>query len=113
MGMMFGFASHRRQQLDAELRRMAEELPRLGVDRAYLCGDLAGGSVGAESELELVLVHETREPFHRRSDFFTTHLRPLVGTRFFVYTPAEFDRWQDHDPLLRSVISAGVGLYGA
>ncbi|MFN0146389.1 MAG: hypothetical protein ACKVT1_07765 [Dehalococcoidia bacterium] len=112
MGMMFGFAGHRRQQLEAELRRMAEELPRLGVERAYLAGDLAGGAVRVESDLEIVLVHETAEPFHRRPDFFTTHLRPCVSTRFIVYTPAEFDRWQDDDPFLRAVIGSGAGVTG-
>ena len=113
MGMMFGFATHRRQQLEAELRRMAEELPRLGVARAYLVGDLARGEVRAESELEIVLVHETSERPQRRPDFFTTHLRPRVGTRFHVYTPAEFERWQNDDPLLRGAIAAGPGLADA
>ena len=110
--MMFGFATHRRRQLEAELRRMAEELPRLGVERAYLSGDLARGIVDVESDLEIVVVHETAEPFRRRPDFFTTHLRPRVGTCFIVYTPAEFERWQDGDPILTSVLREGHGLDG-
>lgn len=110
MGIMFGFAAHRREQLQAELRRMAEELPPLGVFRAYLGGDLASGAVTAESDLEIILLHETREPYHRRPDFFTSHLRPRVSTRFIVYTPEEFDRWEDEDPLLRAVVRAGTGL---
>ena len=110
MGIMFGFATHRRQQLDAELRRMAEELPRLGVGRAYLSGDLADGTVDVESELEIVLVHETAEVFHRRPDFFTTHLRPRVATHFIVYTRHEFEALQDDDPVLEAVIRAGTGI---
>ena len=110
MGMMFGFASHRRQELEAEVRRMAEELPRLGVERAYLAGDLADGVVDVESDLAIVLVHETAEVFHRRPDFFTTHLRPRVATRFIVYTPREFEEWQRDDPLLSAVLRAGTGI---
>jgi hypothetical protein len=68
---------------------MARELPQLGVERAWLLGDLDPESVRPESELTLVLAHNTTEPFHRRADFFTTHLRPTVGTRFIVYTEAE------------------------
>ena len=104
---MFGFAAHRRDQLDAELRRMSEELPKLGVQRAYLTGGFAQGAVDHETSLDLVLVHETAEPYHRRADFFTTHLRPRVGANFAVYTPAEFDRYEHDDPLLIAAIRSG------
>jgi hypothetical protein len=100
MGIMFGFAGHRRQQLVAELKRMAAELPQLGVERAWLIGDLATDSMTPSSELELVLIHDTNEPFHRRADFFSTHLRPAVGTRFVVYTPDEAEELQDSDRVL-------------
>jgi hypothetical protein len=105
--MMFGFASHRREQLLAELRRIAGELPQLGVERAWLAGDLALGEVLPESELEIVLVHETAEPFHRRADFFSTHLRPCVGTRFIVYTPEEFRDLETSDRILVAALRDG------
>ena len=41
------------------------------------------------------------EPYHRRADFFATHLRPRVGTRFLVYTPDEFERCAETDPHIR------------
>lgn len=88
--MVFGFATHRRQQLEAEFLRMAGSMRMLGAERFWLTGDLARGSVRPESELELVIVHETELPYRRRSDFFQTHLRPQVGTTFWVYTPQEF-----------------------
>jgi hypothetical protein len=105
--MMFGFGQHRRRQLEEELKRIARELPSLGVERAWLSGDLADGAVSPESELELVVVHESDEPFRRRADFFVSHLRPRVGTRFMVYTPAEFDKFQDVDPSLKLAIAGG------
>ena len=107
MAMMFGFGQHRRQQLEAELKRMAQELPALGVEKAWLAGDLADGAVGPESDLELVLVHESGEPFQRRADFFATHLRPRVGTRFVVYRPTEFEECWDSDPVLLRAMAAG------
>ncbi len=103
--MMFGFAAHRRQLLDGELRRMAAELPALGVLRAYLAGDLAAGTVTPESGLELVLVQDTDEPFHRRADFFMSHLRPRAATEFVVYTPVEFERCAETDPYLIAVLT--------
>lgn len=90
MPMVFGFATHRRQQLEAEFLRIAGSMRQLGAERFWLTGDLARGDTGPDSELELLVVHETEQPFHRRSDFFQTHLRPQVGTTFIVYTPDEF-----------------------
>ena len=108
--MMFGFSKLRRALLVEELQRMASELPRLGVERAWLIGDLADSLVGPESQLEFVVIHKTAEPFHRRSDFFVTHLRPSVGTNFLVYTPDEFDQFSDSDQLLLRAIRGGEGL---
>lgn len=88
--MVFGFATHRRQQLEAEFLRIAGAMRQLGAERFWLAGDLARNTLGPESELELLIVHETERPFHHRSDFFQTHLRPQVGTSFIVYTPDEF-----------------------
>jgi hypothetical protein len=110
--MMFGFSTHRRQQLTDELRRMAAELPALGVERAWLAGDLADNNVSPESALELVLVHHSTERFHRRPDFFTNHLAPRVATRFIVYTPAEFHELNGSDPILVRVQCEGEALDG-
>ena len=88
--MVFGFAAHRRQQLESEFLRIAGSMRQLGAERFWLAGDLARNEVGPDSDLEVLIVHETERPFHRRSDFFQSHLRPQVGTAFIVYTPAEF-----------------------
>ncbi len=102
---MFGFATQRRQMLDAELERLIAEMPQLGMLRMWVIGDLAMGRVTAESVLDLVLVQVTDEPWQRRADFWNVHLRPRVGTRFSVFTPEEFDDLADSDPLL---IKAGT-----
>ncbi len=100
MPIIFGFATHRRQQLEAEFLRIAGSMRPLGAERFWLAGDLARNAVGPDSDLELLIVHQTDQPFHRRSDFFQTHLRPQVGTRFIVYTPTEFAELRDSDLLI-------------
>jgi hypothetical protein len=109
---MFGFATQRRQMLDAELERLVAEMPQLGMVRMWITGDLATGRVSAESLLDLVLIQETDEPWHRRADFWNTHLRPRVGIRFNVFTPEEFGRLEDSDPLLRLAATEGELVYG-
>lgn len=105
MAVMIGFAERRRELLEAELRRMAAELPMLGVEHSWLTGDLARGEVDVGSALELVLVRETDEPFRRRADFFVSHLQPRVATRFWVYAPGEFAELGERDPILRRALA--------
>lgn len=112
MPMMFGFAQQRRRMLDAEAQRLTEELPPLGVLRMYLTGDYALGNVAPDTGLELLIVQETDEPYHRRADFFVAHVRPRLGTRFIVYTPAEFEELESEDPVIRAAVDSGELLIG-
>jgi hypothetical protein len=108
MGMMFGFGEHRRQLLRQELTRIAGELPALGARGTILINDvLVAGTASVDAELELLVVLDSDEPFHRRADFLTSHLRPRVGTRFLVYTPSEIDRLRESDRVLRGALSRG------
>ena len=112
MPIMFGFATQRRQMLDAELERLVAEMPQLGMTRMWIIGDLAKGKVSAESALELVLIQETDDPWQCRADFWNIHLRPRVGIQFYVYTPEEFERLGEFDPLLRAAATEGELVYG-
>jgi hypothetical protein len=109
---MFGFSGQRQQLLEAELRRFAEQAARFGALRAYLIGDFARGQSEPDTELELVIVQDTDEPFHRRADFWVNHLRPRLGTRFLVYTPAEARALEREDPLLRAALERGQAILG-
>ncbi|MFW6195517.1 MAG: hypothetical protein ACOC5M_03235 [Chloroflexota bacterium] len=111
--MMYGFSQHRRQMLDAELQRMAEEMPPLGALRLAVTGDFALGRAGVDTQLELVVVQETEEPYRRREEFWVTHLRPRVGTRFMVFTPEEFEELSDSDPVLARAERTGEVIFGA
>ena len=101
MPMVFGFALQRRKLLEAEFLRIAAEMRQLGVDRFWLAGALAEERVESDSELELLVIRDMDVPWRNRADFFSTHLRPQVGTSFWVYTPAEFERYEQTDPLIR------------
>jgi hypothetical protein len=100
MPMMFGFADQRRQLLAAELERIMVDMRVFGALRMYVTGDYGAGCVKADTELELVIVQITDAPFHRRPDFWVTHLRPRLGTRFIVYTPEEFETHSGSDLVL-------------
>lgn len=109
--MMIGFAEQRRAMLEAELARFVEELPPFGIERLYVTGAFGRRDVRADTPLEVLIVHLTAEPWHRRAEFFVDHLRPRLQTHFLVYTPDEFNELQDADPLLIRTIALGEPAY--
>ena len=102
-----GFAKVRKQMLEAELQRILQIFPQLGVQQAFLVGDLATDQVGPESSLDLIIVQDIPGNFTRRPDFFSSHLEPTVGTTYLVYTPEEFQEAKDSNPYLRSGLRTG------
>ncbi len=111
--MMFGFGRQRRRMIEAEIQRFVDEMPQLGMTRLILIGDLVSGrNPGLEDLIDLVVVQSTDEPFHRRPDFWVTHLRPTIGTSFHVFTEKEFLDEQTDDPMLIRAHHYGEVLYG-
>lgn len=103
----------RRSKLEAELRRIVAELPRLGVTKAILFGSLVSGTVGQMSDVDLILIAPSAERFTRRLEHFYRALNPSVGLDLFVYTPEEFRVLADSNPFLRSAIARGEVVYEA
>jgi predicted nucleotidyltransferase len=81
----------RRGRLEAELQRIVSALPGLGVRRALLFGSVARGEVRGQSDLDLILIVDSREPFAERCARFYRTLTPSVGLDLLVYTPEEFE----------------------
>jgi len=69
----------RRRDLEAELERITRALPDLGVKRALLFGSLARGEVRDQSDLDLILIVDTGEPFVERCARFYASLEPRIG----------------------------------
>src|SRR6266545_3689854 len=104
-------APERRVRLEAELRRILLELPRLGVRKAILFGSLVSGTVGPTSDLDLILVATTTEKFTRRLERFYEALSPSVALDLFVYTPEEFTEMAEANPFVRTAIARGRIVY--
>ncbi len=103
----------RRVRLEAELRRILPELPRLGVTKAILFGSLATGNVGPTSDLDLILVAQSEERFTRRLERFYRALNPSIALDLFVYTPEEFRAMAEGNPFVRAAIGRGKVVYEA
>ena len=108
----WGAGERRRRQLEAELERIVAQLPGLGVLRAILFGSLARGDVGGHSDVDLILIADSGEPFLERGARFYRALAPAVGMDILAYTPEEFEAMRDRRFLRRALVEGRV-LYEA
>ncbi|MFW5909554.1 MAG: nucleotidyltransferase domain-containing protein [Thiohalospira sp.] len=60
------------------------------VEEAWLFGSLAAGTAGPWSDVDLLLVTETAEPFVERPRAFADIREPGIPLDLLVYTPAEY-----------------------
>lgn len=60
------------------------------VESAWLFGSLARGDYGPDSDIDLLLVTETTEPFTRRPALFDDLYERFPALDALVYTPREF-----------------------
>mgnify|MGYP000092700531 CR=1 FL=1 len=74
------------------------------VAKAYTFGSFARGDLHFDSDIDLILVKETSEPFVRRAFEFLDLMDIYPDLDILVYTPAEFEHltgrpslgfWQD------------------
>ena len=92
--------------------QMVVYLVQTGVLRAVLFGSYARGDQDEVSDLDLILIEETRRPFVERG---LAHL-PLfalgVGIDLLVYTPEEYARLlRDANRLIENIEREGVVIY--
>jgi uncharacterized protein len=111
---------HRLDLLETELARFVEVASEVfNVERIILFGSLAQAleeddreAVGECSDLDLVVVAETEQPFYERIKQLTRRVRPKVGTDVLVYTPSEWERMKSERLFIKKeVLEKGRVVY--
>lgn len=103
----------RRKLLNNEVRRyisiLSAEPDTLGI---IVFGSLASGIFHEYSDIDLVVVRETRAPFMQRLRELRHLLRPKVATDLLVYTLEEFANMSRERPFVREeILQQGKVLY--
>lgn len=84
--------SIRHQKLREELDRIVNILIKeYAPDKIILFGSLAQNKLHEWSDIDLVIIKQTKEDFLDRLYLVTQLTQPTVGVEFLVYTPDEFD----------------------
>lgn len=90
---------------------------RYQPERIVLFGSWAYGEPSAESDVDVLIIKQTKQPFHRRWAQVYQLVQPVVkGIDFspFVMTPEEVaQRQRAHDPFLEDILTRGETLYAA
>ena len=104
---------NRREQLEGELDRIISILKDMGALRIILFGSLADGSVGSFSDIDLIVVMDTDEPFVKRLDKVYKAVCPRVACDILLNNPGEFERMKKESSFVRRAISTGRVIYKA
>lgn len=104
---------NRSKRLQAALNKL---LPTLVVEyepeRVILFGSLARGDVGEWSDLDLLIVKKTTDPFLERSKKVALLCRAMVGVDYLVYTPDELEEMINRgNPFILEALEEGRTLY--
>ena len=104
----------RKNKLEGELRRITKIIvEKYRPEKIILFGSFAQGKIHEWSDLDLVIVKNTRKRFIERLHEVRLMARPNVGVNFIVYTPQEMARMtrDRHYFLMDEIIGKGRTLY--
>lgn len=106
-------SAERKLRLEEELARFVQLLTEHNdPEQIIVFGSMAGGTVHAWSDIDLVIVEQTDQSFLQRSRSVRRLLQPQVGTDILVYTPEEFEQMREDRPFVQDeILAKGVVVY--
>lgn len=105
-------SKHHHEELLAEVERLAAEAAALGVKRVVLFGSLTRGEPRLSSDIDLLVVWDTKLNFLERTVELYRRLQPRTAVDLLVYTPEEMT-YMAHSPLVKQALREGKTLYAA
>ncbi len=104
----------RYELLKTELSRIVDVLKkRYRPEKIILFGSFANGEIHGCSDIDLVIIKDTKEHFMDRLHTVSSLTRPSVGVNFIVYTPKEAQDMidQNHYFFVDEILKKGSILY--
>lgn len=98
------------ERLRREVLRLVEQLRIQGARLIVLFGSMSRDEQGLFSDADLLVVMDSDLGYVERSAELYQELKPWCAD-LFVYTPQEFERIKDRNPLVRNALSEGKVLF--
>ena len=106
-------SEERGKELEAELERILGILKnRIHPEKVILFGSLASGRLRPESDIDLLIVQDSKDPIFERTKKIETVLDRRYAADLIVLTPAELQSLLDSDNrYLKNIFCDGKVLY--
>lgn len=104
----------RKKDLERELSRIVNVIVQdYSPEEIILFGSLANGKVHEWSDIDLVIIKETKKRFIERLHKVRLLTRPEVGVDFIVYTPQEVEDMKkgNREFLTKEILEKGKVIY--
>lgn len=103
----------RKKELEHELERVTKMLRKdKDIKLLILFGSLARGDISAKSDIDMIIIKDTKKKFLDRLDEIYSILVPNVAIDILVYTPEEFKSMKNRS-FIRNAVKEGKKLYEA
>ena len=103
----------RKKELEHELERVTKMLRKdKDIKLLILFGSLARGDISAKSDIDMIIIKDTKKKFLDRLDEIYSILVPNVALDILVYTPEEFKSMKNRS-FIRNAVKEGKKLYEA
>ena|SRR3989338_5291665 len=103
----------RLERLRNELDRIINKIDKSQVKKIILFGSLVNGRVGLTSDIDLIVVRNTKERFLDRLESIYKEVEPDMAVDILVYTPQEIREMKSWNSFVMRALKEGKVLYEA
>ncbi len=94
-----------------DLDNILEQVKKYEPEKVILFGSYASGKQHKDSDIDLIIIKNTKKPFHDR----LIEVRRLIDTTtpvdLLVFTPAEYDKHKRTNPFIAEIAETGRIIY--
>ena|SRR3989344_3389775 len=101
-----------RQPLESDIAKLVAILKTLRPEKIMIFGSAARGEVGEWSDLDVIVIKKTTEPFIRRLRNAPSLLSLSRSCDLLIYTPQEFSKLvKTQSPFVKNILKENRVLY--
>ncbi len=104
-------ARQRKASLAKEVKRITSILKSMGAKKIILFGSLVRNQVRVASDVDIIVVLDTKKKFLDRLDEIYRRIAPSIAVDILVYTPSEFNKMKETNPFVMRALREGRILY--
>lgn len=95
-----------------KVQHIIDQLKSFKPKKIILFGSYAYGQPKQDSDVDLLMIKKTSDPFIERQKKAHALLRTTTPVDVFVLTPEEFERTKNHNLFIKEIAETGKVIYG-